>query len=187
MKVIALISSPRKGGNTDILTDEFLRGAADMGAETEKVYMDDLHIRPIAEVGDVVAERVDQRADDDAPKLLERVLDADVVLFGAPVYWQGVPAQLKCFVDRFSCYLGQSWFKQRMRGTGFAVICTYGAPDPEEAKWVTEPIKVWARFVNAKYIGDVCVCVFKKGAVRGNADALRQAYEFGRRVVEGRA
>ena len=59
MKVIALIGSPRKGGNTDTLAEEFLRGAREAGAETEKVYLDDFRIRPIGEVGDVSSQRTD--------------------------------------------------------------------------------------------------------------------------------
>lgn len=45
MNVLALAGSPRKGGNSDILADECLRGASEAGADVEKVYLDDLRIR----------------------------------------------------------------------------------------------------------------------------------------------
>ena len=104
MKVLTLIGSPRKQGNCDILADEVLRGAQEAGAETEKVYLDDLRIRPIAEVIDVSSEREDSRNDDDLPGVLERFLDADIAVIASPVYWLGVSAQMKCFIDRLSSY-----------------------------------------------------------------------------------
>ena len=100
MKVLALIGRPRKGGNTDILAEHFLEGARHAGAETDKVYLDDRHIRPIAEVCDVTSKREDPRADDDFPSVLEGFLDADVVVLASPVYWHGPTAQLKVFTDR---------------------------------------------------------------------------------------
>jgi multimeric flavodoxin WrbA len=184
MKVIALVGSPRKGGNTDLLTDEFLRGARDAGAEAEKVCLDDLTIRPIAEVADVARERVDVRADDDAPGLLERVLAADVVAFASPVYWQGVTGQMKCFVDRWSAYWANDSFRGRMKGKGFAVICPYADRSSDQSTWVTAPVRKWAEVLGARYVGDVCVSVFEKGAVRQMPDVLRQAYELGRHAVE---
>ena len=65
MKVIALAGSPRKQGNSDILADKVLEGAREAGAETEKVYLDDMNIRPIGEVIDKPGERTDPRGDDD--------------------------------------------------------------------------------------------------------------------------
>ncbi len=108
VKVVLLCGSPRKGGNTDLMAAAFAEGAREKGAEVEKYYLDDLWIRPIAEVGDVPELRADLRQDDDARWLLDRVLEADVVLFASPVYWQGVSAQMKAFVDRWSCYWGRS-------------------------------------------------------------------------------
>lgn len=183
MRVIALNGSPRKGGNTDILVDEFLRGAAEAGAECEKVYLDDLHIRPAAELGDVQAERVDLRADDDHRRVLDRVIAADIVVIGSPVYWQGVTAQMKCFVDRFSCHYAQAWFNEGMRGKGWAVIVPFGASDPAEARWVTEPVKVWVGHFKGAYLGEVAVTAFRKGAVREMPKALQAAYDLGRRAV----
>ncbi|MFX0030892.1 MAG: flavodoxin family protein, partial [Candidatus Hermodarchaeota archaeon] len=104
MKVLALIGSPRKKGNSDLLADEVLKGAKALGATIDKIYLDDFLIRPIGEVIDDSRNRVDIRADDDYPKLLERFLEANLIIWATPVYWQGVSAQMKCFIDRFSPY-----------------------------------------------------------------------------------
>jgi len=182
-RVILLCSSPRKGGNTDLMAEAFAEGAREAGAEVEKVYLDDLFIRPIAEVGDDPAMRVDLRQDDDMRKLLDRVLAADVVLFAAPVFWQGPPAQLKCFVDRWSCYWGKEWFKEAMRGKIFAVVTAHAAPG-DEAKWVFGPVQVWADFLGARYAGGVSFQGRDKGAVANHPDILEQCRELGRKAVE---
>lgn len=185
MKVVALNGSPRKGGNTDILIDEFFRGAEEAGAECEKVYLDDLNIRPAAELGDIQAERVDLRADDDHRMVLDKVIAADIVVLGTPVYWQGVTAQMKCFVDRFSCHYAQPWFNEGMRGKGWVVLVPFGASKMEEADWVLEPVKVWVSHFKGEYLGEVAVPAFRKGAVREKPEAMRKAYELGKRAVEG--
>jgi len=184
MKVIALVGSPRKGGNTDLLADEFLRGAQAAGADVEKVYLDDLDIRPIAEVSDRASERVDLRQDDDFRELLQKVLDADILAIGSPVYWQGVTAQMKCFVDRWSTRWASDEFREGMRGKGFVVLCPYADSDPAQADWVTAPVKRWTEVLSARYLGDVCVSVFRKGAVGQMPDVLRDAHELGRRAAK---
>jgi NAD(P)H-dependent FMN reductase len=179
-----LLGSPRKGGNTDILADEFLRGAADAGAEAEKVCLDDLRIRPIGEVSDRPAERADTRADDDFPAVLEKFLAADVVCFASPVYWQGVTAQLKCFLDRLSGYRCRPEYGARFGGKGFAVLTAFGQTDPDHGKWVIEPIKVGVRVLGGRYLGEVSVSVFKKAAVRAMPQALQAAFNLGKTCTE---
>jgi len=165
------------------MAEAFARGAQDAGAEVEKVYLDELFLRPSAEVCDDPPMRVDLRQDDDARKLLDRVLAADIVLFASPVYWQGVSAQMKCFVDRWSCYFGQEWFKEGMRGKVFAVVTAHGSPDPEEAQWVIRPVQVWAGFLQASFAGAVSAALGRKGAVADEPELLARCEELGGRAV----
>ncbi len=181
--VIILCGSPRKGGNTDLMADAFAEGAREAGADVEKVYLDDLYIRPIAEVCDDPPMRVDLRQDDDARKLLDKVLAADVVLFASPVYWQGVSGQMKCFVDRWSCYRGQQWFKEGMRDKVFAVVTAHAAPQEEEAQWVIRPVQVWADFLGAKFAGAVSFQGRDKGAVAKNQQVLQACRELGKKAL----
>ena len=147
------------------------------------MYLDDLTIRPIAEVGDVSSEREDARKDDDLPDLLERFLHADIAVFATPVYWAGVSAQLKCFIDRFSCYFTRPSHAQRFKGKGYVVLCTFASDEPDHGKWVTEPLKFCVDFLGGRYLGDLCVSVYEKGAIRQMTDALQAAYQLGRDTV----
>jgi len=185
MKVLALIGSPRKNWNTDTLADAVLKGAKEAGARVEKIYLDDYNIRPIAEVCDDRRKREDLRADDDFPGLLEQSLDADIVLWSTPVYWQGVSAQMKCFIDRLSSYFGRPPYAQRFEGKGHIVVCTYGRKEPETARWVTGPMKVTVEVLRGRYLGDLGASTSGGGnRIRQMPDVLSAAQELGKKAVQ---
>jgi len=183
MKVLALGGSPRRGGNSDLLADEFLRGAKEAGAEVDKVYLDDQWIRPIGEVSDATGGRLDPRDDDDFPRVLARFLEADIVVFATPVYWAGVSAQTKCFIDRLSSYFRLPDVAPKLNGKGYAVLCTFGRADPSHGKFVTEPMRLCADVLGGRYLGDVSVSAHNRGQVKEKPEALQAAYELGGKAV----
>jgi putative NADPH-quinone reductase len=183
MDVIALLGSPRKGGNTDILASKVLRGAKDAGAEVEKAYLDDFWIRPIGPVCDNSRERVDTRNDDDFPKLLERFLNSDIVVFASPVYWQGVSAQLKCFIDRLSCYFRRPPYAERFDSKGYIIVCAFGRKEMAHGEWITRPMKLTVEVLRGKYLGDICASVYQKARVKDMPETLAAAYVLGKDAV----
>lgn len=182
--MLALMGGPRKGWNTDTLTDAVLQGAEEAGAQVEKIYLDDCSVRPIAEVCDDRKKREDLRADDDFPGLLEKFLNAQIILWATPVYWQGVSAQMKCFIDRLSAYFGRPPYAERFDGKGHVVICTHGSKEPETARWVTEPMKVTVEVLRGRYLGDLGVSTSGGGnRVRQMPDVLSAGEELGKKAV----
>ncbi len=184
MRVLALVGSPRKRGNTDIMADEVLRGARAAGAETAKIMLDDYCVRPIGEVRDSSSEREDPRQDDDFPTLLDRFLHSHIVVWSTPVYWLGLSAQMKCFLDRLSSYFRRRPYAERFDGKGHIVLCAFGRSDPDHGRWVTEPMKVCVEVLRGHYLGDVCASAYEKGRVREMPGVLQACYELGMRSVE---
>lgn len=177
--LLALIGSPRKEGNTDIMADQLLAAAGELGGDTSKIYLDDYHVRPIGEVGDNSRHRDDPRSDDDFPALLERFLAADVIVWSTPVYWQGPSAQMKCFLDRMSSYFNCAEYVERFKGKGHVVLCAFGRPEQKHGEWITEPMKLTAEVLHGTYLGDVCVSVYEKGKVREMPEALEACRKLG--------
>lgn len=177
--VLALIGSPRKGGNTDIMADKLLSAAREQGADTSKIYLDDYHVRPIGEVCDNSRRREDPRSDDDFPALLEGFLAADVIVWSTPVYWQGLSAQMKCFLDRLSSYFNRADYVKRFKGKGHAVLCAFGRPEQKHGEWITEPMKLTVEVLHGIYLGDVCVSVYQKGKVREMSEVLEACERLG--------
>ncbi len=99
MKILALLGSPRKGGNTEVLLNSVLQGVKAAGGEVELVNLCELNILPCIncggcdETGSCVLE-------DEMTPLYNKLIAADRVILAAPIYFYGVPAQAKAFIDR---------------------------------------------------------------------------------------
>ena len=103
MKILAINTSPRKGGNTDILIDKALRGAREEGAKIEKVYVNDLKIKPCQECAVVRKDGI-CRVKDDFQGLFKKIMACDGLIIGTPVFFGSVSAQAKIMIDRFQCH-----------------------------------------------------------------------------------
>jgi multimeric flavodoxin WrbA len=98
-KVCVVSASPRKGGNSDTLCDEFVRGAREAGNETEKIFLGDhtIHYCTGCE-GCSRSHRCVQK--DDMAQILEKLVAADVIVLATPVYFYSMDAQMKTLIDR---------------------------------------------------------------------------------------
>ena len=98
-KVLILSGSPRKGGNSDILCDEFARGAMEAGHEVEKIRVAEKKIgycrACYACRGTGVC-----AIKDDMTEVLQKMIDADVLVLASPIYFYSIDAQLKALIDR---------------------------------------------------------------------------------------
>jgi multimeric flavodoxin WrbA len=100
MKILGILGSPRKDGNSDILLEEALRGAREAGAETEKIILDELQIhgcrdcKGCNETGRCIIE-------DDMQHVLDQVLEAQGIIHSGPVYFYSMTAQMKAYLDRW--------------------------------------------------------------------------------------
>ena len=100
MKNVLIISaSPRKGGNSDTLCDEFMRGAVESGNTAEKIFLRDRLINYCTGCGvcNSTHKCVQQ---DDMADIIEKMLKADVIVMSTPVYFYSMDAQLKTLIDR---------------------------------------------------------------------------------------
>ena len=99
-KVLILSGSPRKGGNSDILCDEFLRGAREAGHQVEKVRPTEKKIAPCLGCYYCASHGGECVRRDDMADLLQQMIDADVIVLASPVYFYSINAQLKMVFDR---------------------------------------------------------------------------------------
>lgn len=99
-KVLILSGSPRKGGNSDILCDEFARGAIDAGNEVEKIRVAEKKLSPC--LGCYFCREHGGRCvfNDDMADILQKIIDCDVLVLSSPVYFYSICAQLKIVIDR---------------------------------------------------------------------------------------
>jgi multimeric flavodoxin WrbA len=99
MKILAICCSPRKEGNTQILLNEALAAAKKAGAETELFHVAGKTIGPCLDCGACRKEGICAQKDDMQP-LYDKLLAADGIIFGTPVYFYNMTAQCKAVIDR---------------------------------------------------------------------------------------
>jgi multimeric flavodoxin WrbA len=100
MYILGIGGSPRKGGFTDMLLDSALNGASSEGCHTEKIFLNDLDIRPCQDCGSCADTGVCV-VRDDMLKVREGIAEADRIIIASPVYFGSVTAQVKTMVDRY--------------------------------------------------------------------------------------
>ena len=99
MKILAISCSPRSNGNTVAMLEEVLRAAEEAGAEVELYSVAGKGIQP-CEGCWTCAKTGRCGKDDETAALLEKMLAADGIVFGVPVYFHGMTAQAKAILDR---------------------------------------------------------------------------------------
>jgi len=103
-KILGIVGSPRRNGNTHVLVSRILDGARAEGANTETIVLQDLNI---SECDGCYAcwkgKHVCGKADD-MKDLYPKIMRADAIVLGTPVYWFGPTALMKSFIDRFTYF-----------------------------------------------------------------------------------
>ena len=99
-KVLILSSSPRRGGNSDTLCNEFMRGAIESGNEAEKVFLRDKTIHYCTGCSTCSLHEKPFPQKDDAAEIIEKMVAANVIVMATPVYFYTMSAQMKTLIDR---------------------------------------------------------------------------------------
>jgi len=176
-KVLIISTSLRCGGNSDMLADEFVRGASDAGNNVTKVSLAD---KKIASCKGCLACQKTQKCiiGDDANEIVQQMLTSDVIAFATPVYYYGMSGQMKTLLDRANpLYTTEYAFRD--------IYLLAAAAEDEETtiSGTVTGINGWIDcFENACLAGTVFAGgVNEKGDIAGHA-ALAKAYEMGKGV-----
>lgn len=105
MKIVCILGSPRKNGNSAKLAQHFLARAEKHGAETESYFLNGLNFQGCQACNLCKTEFEKCVLDDDLAPVLEATFNADIVILASPVYYGDVSAQLKAFIDRTYSFL----------------------------------------------------------------------------------
>jgi multimeric flavodoxin WrbA len=182
--VIGFVGSPRKGGNTDILVDEILKGARAAGATVEKVMLEGLSINPCkacyrCRPGGQCVQK------DDMSGLYEKMQAADVWVLGTPVYWWGPSAQLKAFVDRWFAKAGSKEEQERTLANRRIVLAVpMGDTNPATGRHVVGMFTDATNHMGAELFEAVLAPgAYDAGEVRSNQEVMEQAYRAGKEAV----
>lgn len=175
-KVLILSGSPRKNGNSDLLCNEFMRGAVDSGNQVEKIRVVEKKIGFC--LGCYACNDSGKCAiEDDMAEVLQKIIDADVIVLASPVYFYSIDAQLKAVIDRTIA----RWLE--VKDKEFYYIVTAADEEIISAQTTLACFRGYADCVEgAIEKGVICgMGVYEKGEIK-NTDAYLKAYEMGKSV-----
>lgn len=173
-KVLILSGSPRKGGNSDILCDEFAKGALEAGHQVEKIRVAE---RNVSYCRGCYACKNDGKCviDDDMTEIMQKLIDADVIVLASPVYFYSIDAQLKAVIDRTVA----RWTE--VKDKEFYYIITAAEDDKAAAETTLACFRSYADCVEGAVEAGVIygTGVYEKGEVNGS-EYITQAYNMGK-------
>ena len=190
MKVLALSGSPRKKGNSETLLRAVLKGVEAAGGEVELLRLCDLRIQPCIGCGgcDKGGECV---LEDDMQELYPKILGAQRLILASPIYFYGITAQAKGFVDRCQALWNRKrlqkekgeWRKDpRRKGFLVAVAATHGEKVFEGAILTA---KYGFDAMGMGYGGEFLVKGMEgRGDMAKDAAILAQAEQAGRKFMD---
>ena len=170
MKILALIGSPRKKGNTDLLVDAALGEATKRGHTGEKLYLYDYAMRPCVDCrackqGEKVCVQKD-----DMPKIYRAIDAADALILATPIYWYGPTAQMKLLIDRLRPYVAN----RRLEGKK-AYLIAPSEEGPSACGPLVDSLKMSYKYLGLVYGGEVLVTANEKGEVAKKSEEMEKA------------
>ncbi len=176
-KVLVLSASFRKRGNSDILCDQFILGAQEAGNEVEKIYVNDKHIGYCMGCGACNTTHKCVQNDDMA-EILDKMVNADVIVMATPVYFYSMNGQMKTLIDRTVPRY------EEIRNKDFYYIIAAADDNRENMRRTIEGFRAFAE--------DCLEGAQEKGIVYGtgawhageikSSPAMQEAYEMGRSI-----
>lgn len=121
VKVVGISGSPRKGGNTEIIIKKALDVIESKGIQTELISLADLEIKPCDACRYCRKNIGECHIQDDFAPIFKKMIEAEGIILGSPVYMGSVTAQMKALMDRAG-YIVRGMDKPLRRKVGGAVV-----------------------------------------------------------------
>jgi len=184
-KVVIVIGSPRKNGNSATLARKAAEGARAKGAEVDIFYLHEMDIKPCTAC-DVCRDDTsrDCNINDDMSKLYPKLRQADALIIASPVFWFTVAAQTKLFMDR--CYALGGPQGYALKGKRIGVILTYGDIDPFKSGAVNaiRTFQDMFAYIGSSIVDIVYGSASKAGEIKNNRAVVEKAYIMGKVISD---
>jgi multimeric flavodoxin WrbA len=188
VKVLGIAGSPRRGGNTDMLLAEVLRGASSKGAEVKTIVICDLDIAPCQHC-DFCLKTGSCQFGDDMQRVYQELAASDRIVLASPLFFMGVTAQMKAMIDRCQAF----WVRKHKfnmpplgdrRDRKGLFVSVGGRQRADLFQPAIATVKALFSSLDVRYLGELVFSgVDDRGAITGHPDALKQAYLAGQKLV----
>ena len=173
--ILIISSSPRRGGNSEILCEQFKKGAEEANHTVEMININDYDIKFFAKPEYVRNDT--SEVEDDAIRIIRKMASADVIVLSSPVYFYSMAGQMKTLIDRVYNY------EKDLRSKEFYYIIT--ATDGEYA--LDGTIQGFRGFIHCLYDAREIGIIRghgarERGTILRKPEVAQEAYEMGKNV-----
>ena len=184
-KILVVIGSPRRNGNSASLAKEVAAGAKEAGAKVETIFLQGMNIQACTAC-DACRRKLkkDCILKDDMRALYPKMKAADGIVIASPIYWFTVSAQTKLFMDRWYALGGDDGYE--LAGKKFAVVLAYADADPFSSGAVNA-LRMFQdafNYLGAEVVGTVYGSAWKAGEIRKNKALMETAYALGKKIAD---
>ncbi|MEQ8155599.1 MAG: flavodoxin family protein [Clostridiaceae bacterium] len=176
--VLVISTSLRKGGNSDTLAEELIRGAKDAGANVEKISLEGKTIGFCK--GCLVCQKTQKCViKDDSDNIAQKVKNADAIVFATPIYYYEMSGQMKTLLDRLNPLFPSDYAFREIY-----MIATAADESLESVDVAVKGLEGWiACFDKAKLSGVLRgVGVADIGVIQHHEKLMSEAYEMGKAI-----
>ena len=181
-KIFVITGSPRKGGNSSIMADAFIRGAEEAGNSVKRF---DTAFKNIAGCKACDACWTNGRAcvfSDDWQEFSDNLEAADIVVFAHPIYWSGMPSELKAAIDRTYSYCSAKTIRP-LDGKQIVLLLCCECEGMSNFSQTLDCYEGMSGYFKWTELGRVLQdSVFEKGAVNSHPDTIEKCYQLGKSI-----
>ncbi|MBU3836950.1 MAG: flavodoxin family protein [Candidatus Phocaeicola faecigallinarum] len=176
-KVIVISTSLRAGSNSDMLADKFIEGALKSGNDVEKISLIDKDIRFCR--GCLACQKLGKCViNDDVNDIMQKVLNADVIVWATPIYYYEMSGQMKVLIDRMNAMYALDY-----KFRDVYMLCTAAEIESGTPERAINGLGGWIECYPESRLAGTLFCggVDAPRTIEGN-DKLQEAYELGMSV-----
>jgi multimeric flavodoxin WrbA len=183
-KVLVLLGSPRKKGNSATLAAQVAKGAKSAKAEVETIYLHGMNIAPCKSC--YACQKKGSKGcaiKDDMQGLYPKLIEAEAWVIASPVYWFSMSAQTKIFMDR--CFALPAYHRNPFKGKRIAIAMSYGDKDPFASGCINalRTFQDAFSYTQSSIVGMVYGSAMDAGQIEANEALMQEAVELGKKVV----
>lgn len=192
MKVLGIVGSKRKKGNTSILVQETLKALKTEEIETELIFLGDYDMKSCHGC-EGCKDTFECIIKDDMQKLYPRILESDAIVLGSPTYFYNISSDMKAFLER--CYNFEVFadddrsvwlsINEAMGGKYAVAIAVCEQYDEKDMGFTAEAMTKPLEALGYRVVDTVKIFeLFKMGEAFKNDKALKQARRAGEKLAK---
>ncbi len=183
-RIMIVLGSPRKKGNSAKLAELVAKGAKKGRAKVETFYLNGMDIKPCQACMKCQKENAKGCAiQDDMQALYPKLKEADAVVIASPVYWFNLSAQTKTFIDR--CFAVGVEERNIFKDKPMALLLSYGDVDPFGSGAINalRSFQDMCRYLGAEIVGMVYGSAMEAGDIAENKPLMDEAFQLGLKLA----